>query len=65
MDMFVKKDSAVHLGRSRGHASPTFAREWDGVVEPAVEEAVASSVGVPKESIFVEDGVVVCRGERP
>ena len=63
--MFVEEDSAVHLGRGGGHASPTSASEWDGVVGPTVREAVASAVGVPKECIFTEGGVVMCHSEGP
>ena len=63
--MFVEEDSAVHLGRGGGHASPASAREWDGVVGATVGKAVSSAVGVPKECIFAEDGVVVCRSEGP
>ena len=63
--MFVEEDSAVHLGRGGGHASPASAREWDGVVGPAVGKAVASSVRVSEVGIFLEDGVIVCRSEGP
>ena len=65
VDMFVEEDSAVHLGRGGGHASPASAREWNGVVGPTVGEAVASAVGVPKECIFTEGGVVMCHSEGP
>ena len=65
MDMFVEKDSAVHLRRGGGHAFPASARKWNGVVGPPIREAVTSSVRVPEESIIAEDGVVVCRCERP
>ena len=60
MNVLVEQDPAVQLGGQRGDTLPASACKWYGVVGPAVQEAFATAVRVPSNSVFTEAQEVLC-----